>query len=133
MRLVVDTNVLLAAVLADGLCRDLVRKRLRSHHLITSQALLDELAGQIGRRFALEPGEVPLLAAYRERATWVSAPPLPQPVCRDRDDDVVLTTAIAAKADAVVTGDHNLLVLGQHAGIRLLSPRQFLELLDREA
>ena len=132
MRLVLDTNVLLAAVLADGLCRDLVRKRIRSHEFFTSQPLLDELAGQVRTKFGLEPDEVPLMAAYRQRATLVSAPPLPKPVCRDPDDDVVLATAIAAKAVAIVTGDQDLLVLGEHASIRILTPRQFLEVLDRQ-
>jgi len=131
VRLVLDTNVLLAAVLADGLCRDLVRKRIGPHDLFTSQPLLDELAGQLREKFELDPDKVPLMTAYQERAALVSASPLPKPVCRDPDDDVVLATAMAAKADLIVTGDQDLLVLGQHAGIRILSPRQFLERLDR--
>jgi uncharacterized protein len=131
VRLVLDTNVLLAAVLTDGLCRELVKKRIRSHDLFTSLELLEELAGQLRQRFALGPKEVPFLAAYRELAVSVTAAAMPKPVCRDPDDDRVLATAIAAKADLIVTGDQDLLVLRQHAGIRILSPRQFLELLDR--
>jgi putative PIN family toxin of toxin-antitoxin system len=132
VRLVLDTNVLLAAVLADGLCRDLVRKRIKPHDLFVSQALLDELAGQLREKFGQDAGEVPLLAAYQDRAALISAPPLPDPVCRDPDDDVVLSTAIAARADLIITGDQDLLVLGQYGGIRILSPRQFLEWLDRQ-
>lgn len=133
MKLVLDTNVLLAAVLADGLCRDLVTKRIRAHELLTSERLLDELAEQLRDRFKVDPDEVPFLTAYRERATLVAAPPLPQPVCRDPDDDWVLATAVAGRADVMITGDQDLLVLGQHAGIAILSPRRFLELLDRQA
>jgi predicted nucleic acid-binding protein len=44
---------------------------------------------------------------------------------------VVLATALAGKADVIVTGDDDLLVLKQFRGIRILSPRQFLESLDR--
>jgi predicted nucleic acid-binding protein len=58
-------------------------------------------------------------------------PHCPRAACRDRDDDKVLAAAIAGKADLIVTGDEDLLVLGQHHGIRILSPRQFVELLDR--
>lgn len=132
MKLVLDTNVLLAAVLADGLCRDLVGKRIRAHELLTSTTLLDELAEQLRNRFKTDPHEVPLFTAYRERATLVSALPLPKPVCRDPDDDQVLATAVAGQADVIVTGDQDLLVLGQHDGIRILSPRQFLQMLDRQ-
>jgi predicted nucleic acid-binding protein len=46
-------------------------------------------------------------------------------------DDVVLATALAGKADVIVTGDDDLLVLKEFRGIRILSPRQFLQLLDR--
>lgn len=48
------------------------------------------------------------------------------PVCRDVDDDVVLATAVAAGAAMIVTGDQDLLVIGQYAGIDILSPREFL-------
>jgi putative PIN family toxin of toxin-antitoxin system len=132
VRLVLDTNVLLAAVLTDGLCRDLVKKRVTAHDLFTSPELLDELADQLREKFALDPNEIPLVAVYRERATSVPAPALPQPICRDSDDDQVLATAMAAKADVIVTGDQDLLVLGKYAGIRILSPRQWLEQLDRQ-
>lgn len=44
MTLVLDTNVLLAAVLAPGLCRELVRKHLHAHAICSSPALLDEFA-----------------------------------------------------------------------------------------
>ena len=52
-------------------------------------------------------------------------------VCRDKSDDVVLATAVTGKADLIVTGDDDLLVLKEFRGIRILSPRGFLELLDR--
>jgi predicted nucleic acid-binding protein len=52
-------------------------------------------------------------------------------VCRDRDDDNVLATAVAGQADIILTGDDDLLVLGEYNGIRILSPRQFVELMDR--
>ncbi|HRJ47231.1 MAG TPA: putative toxin-antitoxin system toxin component, PIN family [Opitutaceae bacterium] len=131
MRLVLDTNVLLAAVFADGLCRDLVRKRVTSHELCASPELLAELAAKLRDKFGVDPAEVPLYGAYRERVKLVHSPRLAKPVCRDPDDDQVLAAAMAAEAEIIVTGDQDLLVLKQHAGIRILSPRQFLELLDK--
>lgn len=127
MRLVLDTNVLLAAVVAPGLCRELVRKYLHAHEVACSPALLEEFANKLRRPFGFEPTEVPLFVAYRQRATLVAAPPLPSPVCRDPDDDLVLATALAAGAEVIITGDKDLLVLKSHQAIRILSPRQFLE------
>lgn len=130
MRLVLDTNVLVAALVADGLCRDLVRRRVRDHELCTSEPLLKELAATLHRKFGVKAAEIPLLEEYRRRAALVEPVTLATPVCRDSDDDTVLATALAAKAEIIVSGDDDLLCLKRHRGIRILSPRQFLELLD---
>jgi predicted nucleic acid-binding protein len=45
---------------------------------------------------------------------------------------MVLATALTAQADLILTGDEDLLLLAEHEGIRILSPRQFVELLDRK-
>ena len=130
MKLVLDTNVLVAALMADGLCRDLVRRRVREHELCTSEPLLKELTATLRRKFKAKAAEIPLLEEYRRRATLVEPVALPAPVSRDPDDDMVLATAIVAKADVLISGDDDLLCLKNHHGIRILSPRQFLELLD---
>lgn len=130
MKLVLDTKVLVAALVADGLCRDLVRRRVRDHELCTSAPLLKELTATLRRKFGVKAAEIPLLEEYRRRTTLVEPVTLPAPVSRDPDDDMVLATAIAARADVLITGDDDLLCLKNHQGIHILSPRQFLELID---
>ena len=50
----------------------------------------------------------------------------------DPKDDPIIATAVAAKADYLVTGDRaHLLPLGQYEGIRIVSPREFLDILNR--
>ena len=51
-------------------------------------------------------------------------------VCRDADDDWILATAIAGKADVIVTGDKDLLVLRTYEGISIVTPRGFLALMQ---
>jgi predicted nucleic acid-binding protein len=60
-------------------------------------------------------------------AEVIEPPPLPQPVCRDPDDDEVLALALAARADVIVSGDADLLVLQQFEGIPILDPAQALQ------
>lgn len=132
MKLVVDTNVLVAGLAGEGLCRDIVKRRLPACELFTSRALLDELADKLREKFGLDPGELPLLAIYADEATVVKSEPLAKPVCRDADDDEVLATALAAKAEMILTGDKDLLALKEFQGIKIFSPRQFIEWMDSQ-
>ena len=50
-------------------------------------------------------------------------------VSRDPDDDKYLAAAVEGRATFVVTGDSDLLDVREHAGVRIVTPRQFLEVL----
>jgi len=127
---VFDTNVLVAALVARGVCHEAFRRAVRRRLLASSQPLLDELEATIRRQFSPGPSTATFLNALRLRVRLVEPATLPHPVCRDPDDDIVLATAVSAGADLVVTGDQDLLVLESHEGIRIISPRRFLEWLD---
>ena len=131
MKVVCDTNILIAAMVADGLCRDIVKRRFLLVDLYTSTALLRELESTLRIKFRTDPADLPLLAAYRERASLVKPAKLARAVCRDPDDDVVLATAKAASADCILTGDQDLLVLERFESIAILSPRMFVEIMDQ--
>jgi putative PIN family toxin of toxin-antitoxin system len=116
-----------AGLVAEGLCHEIVETHLPEHTAILADPLWDELVEKLRAKFDLVPEELPLLSLYRRHAEWVQAQPLPSPVCRDADDDWVLATAVAGRAEMIVTGDPDLLVLGSHEAIRIVSPRQFVE------
>jgi len=126
VKLLLDTNVLVAALVARGACSDLLEHCVRHHVVISSQPLLDELSDVLTRK--LRQRAVDVRAAVRlfeETFTLVVPEPLDPPICRDPDDDVVLATARAGECDAIVTGDQDLLVLDQFQGIRVLPPSAF--------
>jgi predicted nucleic acid-binding protein len=50
-------------------------------------------------------------------------------VCADPDDDKYIGAAIEGRAALIVTGDRQLLALIEHDGVRIISPRAFLDLL----
>lgn len=126
MTVVLDTNVLVAALVAKGLCHEVVLRALGSHNVATSPALLDELERTLRGRFTLGPAATAFLAQLRPRLHVVTPAPLPVRVSRDAGDDRVLAAAVEAKADVVVTGDQDLLVLGVYEDIRIVAPREFL-------
>jgi uncharacterized protein len=98
VRLVLDTDVLLAALLSPGLCRELLRKHLHAHTLVCSPALLREFEEKLRDKVGVEPAAVPLFTAYRQRVVMIEPASLSAPVCRDPDDDLVLATALAGQA-----------------------------------
>ena len=130
MRVVFDTNVIVAGLVAEGLCREVVEIHLPEHTAILSQVMWEELVGVLQAKFELSTEDLPVLQLYRRHATRVEPRRLPKPVCRDSDDDWVLATAIAGAAEAIVTGDDDLLSLGIYEGVRILTPREFIESAD---
>ena len=126
MTVVLDTNVIVAALVAKGLCHEVVVRALGAGTVVTSQPLLDELEHTLRARFTLGPAATVFLEQLRLRARVVAPTPLPARVSRDADDAVVLATALAATATVIVTGDDDLHVLGRYEGIDILTPRDFL-------
>lgn len=126
MRLVFDTNVIVAGIVAEGLCRELLEVHVPEHTAILSDDLWNELVSTLRRKFGLTPDDLPILALYRQQAVWCEPVDLGEPVCRDPDDDRVLATARAGEAEAIVTGDADLLTLGTYSGVKILSPRDLL-------
>jgi putative PIN family toxin of toxin-antitoxin system len=103
---------------------------------VSSPALLAELAEVIARpkfKSALARSDTDpelLLAQVRLLAEVIDPPPLQEPVSRDSDDDIVLALAVAARADLIVTGDQDLLVLGAYAGIPIVSAAKAIALIE---
>ena len=126
MRIVFDTNVVVAGIVAEGLCREILEIHVPEHTAILSEVLWGELLPTLRRKFDLTQDDLPILGLYRQHAEWCEPVALPAAICRDADDDWVLATAIAGNAAVVVTGDADLLTLGSYSGIDILSPRQFV-------
>jgi putative PIN family toxin of toxin-antitoxin system len=128
---VLDTNVMVAALATNGLCHEVLHRAIRFRILATSEQLLRELEDTLRDKFGMSPPTAAFLTAFRAATRLVDPEPLPTPVCRDRDDDLVLATAMAAGADMVVTGDQDLLVLKAYRRVAIVTPRAFIEALDR--
>jgi putative PIN family toxin of toxin-antitoxin system len=126
VRLLLDTNVLVAALVARGTCSDLLEHCVRQHVVISSQPLLRELPEVLDRKFRQRAVDVrSALQLFAETFTLVTPDVLDPPTCRDRDDYVVLATALAGECAAIITGDQDLLTLDPFRRIRLLAPAAF--------
>ena len=129
MRILFDTNVLFAAISIRGFCEEVIEETVDLCTIVWSTPLHNELVRALRRKRLLRPAAIEAVAAFSDLCEMVKPATLPKRVCRDPDDDLVLATAIAGRADLIVTGDNDLLVLKRFGGIRILSPRQVLEIL----
>lgn len=129
MRIVLDTNVVLSALLWRGTPHHLLAAigQRSSIQLYSSTALLEELAEVLTRpsatkRLALIGRSArEVLADYVEAIELVEPTSVPRVVVGDVDDDQVIAAAVAARADLIVSGDRkHLLHLGSHQGIDIV-------------
>lgn len=135
VRLVLDTNTLISAILWRGTpAAVLAAVRAGQATVAISAEILEELAGVLERskfRQRLIVTNLSAVAAYRQVVSVtqrVTAPPLASIAeLRDPADAIILACAVAAGADAIVTGDQDLLVLGSFRRIPILTATQTVE------
>ena len=72
------------------------------------------------------------LALVERRGQWVEPWPLPEQICRDPKDDIMIEAGLAAGARTIIARDADLTVLERPFGIRILTPRAWLATLPRE-
>jgi len=132
VRVVIDTNVLVSALIDDGKPRRLLTKLLQEHTVIASRRMLAELADVLTRdKFAVKSSQVDrFLSSLLKKSKIVPDTPRFKIILEDPDDDKVLDTAYTEKADYIVTGDRHLLTLKTFKGTKIRNVTQMLEILS---
>jgi putative PIN family toxin of toxin-antitoxin system len=132
VRIYLDTNVLVSAFATRGLCADVFRHVLTEHDLITGEVNLAELRRVLKRRFRVPADTIDAIEELLRTQEIVPRPASRLEIAvRDPDDVWVLASAVATKADILVTGDSDLLELAGKVPLRILDPRGFWEHIRR--
>jgi len=132
MRVVVDVNVFVSGLLRpQGRPGQLLRLwQSGRFDLLYSLALLEELTAVVARprlqRLGLRPTDAHVVVEYLTEFGVLVLPAESVTVCRDPKDNHILEIALAARADAIVSGDSDLLTLHGFQGISILAPSDFL-------
>ena len=131
MRLVLDTNVVASGLLWSGTPAQLIDAAQAAEiELFTSRVLLAELTRILRRtKFAMAISTSgatldELVLGYAELATLVTPAPISPTILDDPDDDHVLACAVAAGADAIVSGDRHLLDLHTFQSMPIVTPAE---------
>jgi putative PIN family toxin of toxin-antitoxin system len=139
MRAVVDTNILVRAlIMPQGTVGPvLLRLRRGEYTLLYAHPLLEELIDVLNRprirhKYSLTEDDIQVVVSLILLRGEAVAPEQRITACRDPRDDKFLEVAVTGKADIIVSGDQDLLVLNPFAGIPILPPAGFLQMLDAE-
>jgi uncharacterized protein len=134
VRALLDSNVLISAAirLAGPPGRIITALLTQAFELILSPGIIEEVETALAlpkvRKYLREPDE-----ALRWLADIIAIADLVQEtgdvtgICRAPDDDAVLAAAAEGRAATIVSGDDDLLALGEYDGIAIVTPREFLD------
>ncbi len=134
MRIVVDTNVLVSALIGHGKPRQLLVELLERHEVVTSRQMLAELADVLSREKFVEVDKSHVntfLSALASKAILVTIRHHFDTISEDPDDDIVLSTAYDGKATYIVSGDRHLLDLRKFRGVEIVGVKEMFQLLKR--
>ncbi len=130
MKAVIDTNVLISGVFFGGMpSRVLEGWRDGKFDLVVSPDILEEYR-RVGEHLQARFPEVslaPFLALLVMNAEIIEPPELPEQVSKDHDDDKFIACALAGGCRFVISGDKHLLGVSGYRGVKVVTPRQFVE------
>ncbi len=133
MKVVLDTNVIIAAFAARGLCSEIFESCVLNHRIITSEFVLLEVKRNLGKKIHLPVNIIKELIQYLRNSSEIVVPePVSESLCRDKDDNKIIGTAISGQARFIITGDQDLLTLKNYQEIKIISPREFWNFLKEQ-
>jgi putative PIN family toxin of toxin-antitoxin system len=130
MKVFLDTNVLVSAVATRGLCADVIREILVSHQLVVSGQLIAELKNILHTMIGIPQKIISdFVALVMQDSILSENTELINIDIKDKDDIIILSTALHGNAELFVTGDKALLEMEKIQSMRIISCRKFWEIL----
>lgn len=128
MRVLLDTNVIISAILFGGIPRQTLEAVLIGDlELVTSPALLTELESILVRKFEFRGTAAASVRSEMESIAELVEPEEIPPILRDVPDNEVVAAADEGRVNFIVTGDKEMLALGRHGAIEIVSPRALMD------
>lgn len=126
MKVVLDSNIIIAAFSSQGLCHSVFELCIDRFTIIISEFILSEVFRALNEKLKMPKKNVEMIVDYlREFCVIAAYDKLPKRVCRDKDDDEILALAKGSDAEFIITGDKDLLDLVKFSTTKIITPREF--------
>lgn len=127
MRIVLDTNVIISALLFDGVPEKVVIRSIGGENtLVILPYIIEETSRILQSKFKIPKTRLILVERFLSQADVQYFQPFLR-ILTDEPDNRIIETAVCGKADVIVTGDRLLLELEEYKGIRIVKPADFLQ------
>lgn len=128
MKVVLDTNVIIASFATRGLCHAVFELCLDRFEIVISSFLIEEVETNLFKKLRLPHTLVREITEFlNDHTRTIEIDAVPQDVCEDPDDARILALAQKSEAAYLITGDKELLTIKKLGSSKILSPRQFWE------
>ena len=129
MRVVFDTNIFISAFAIPGGMADKAVSRVieGSDELVISPQIIKEVLSVLSSKFGREREALSHVAVILSELGELVEPKQTVGVLRDDPDNRILECASHGRADVIVTGDKQMLRLGEYNRVKILSLREYLE------
>ncbi len=130
MKVVLDTNVFISGIVFGGYSREILEAIIEGKIILfISENIINEVKDVLQRKkfnFSLS-----ITRQIINEIDAISEFIIPRKshhvVMRDPDDNIIIDCAVEAKADYIITGDEDILVLKNFKDIKIVNPRDFVE------
>ena len=129
MRILFDTNVLVAAFIRGSSSYEVIEQAIHEHEIYYTAFIIGEFRRVFKDKFHYPNPIINEFAAFIERFFIKgNTAGLLENICRDPDDNQILADGVINEINVIITGDKDLLVLKTHKGIRIIHPNEYWNL-----
>ena len=126
MKIVLDSNIIVAAYAGRGLCNSLFELCLDRYSIIISDHILTEVYNTLHNKLKMPHKNVQIIIDYLKEFCIISTyKKITENICRDKNDNDIIALAISNDVDYLISGDKDLLVLKKYKNIKIIPPRDF--------
>ena len=134
---ILDTNIIISGFIsAKGTPAKALNKLIKgSFLLVTSKKLIEEFKEVINRpkiknKYNIDSKEIDMFITSLQELAKIIPGKIEVKVSRDPKDDMFLSCALEGKVDYLVTGDKDLLTLNEFGGVKIITIKEFLDILN---
>jgi putative PIN family toxin of toxin-antitoxin system len=131
MKIVIDSNIFVSSFFWGGHPREIFERVINGlDELFITDGIIKEITTVMSsKKFTVNNSEIEdYVRIIKKYSKKVIAKKVPESISRDRDDDKILQCGFDGNVDFIVTGDNDLLVLKEYEAIKIIKPKDYLEM-----